>query len=140
MLSIDSILISEFAQATPDGRLSVSGTFNGITSSGFPALVQSLYLSLVIHGHPKERGSEHELQLKILNADRENLVEEGKGLTRFRFVDAQPDPGMPLRHVHVTKLSMGFPAPGPYSFEVYVDGIFCAATNFSVKKSAEGDE
>ena len=90
-----------------------------------------LYLSSVTHAHRNEAG-QHEGEIKLVNAAREQLLPK-----RYRFdftlSDAIQDVGMPLRHQGVFAIGgLAFSAPGPYAFELYIDGVFAAATTLYV--------
>jgi hypothetical protein len=135
-LNIDSILISEYASLSGQNELTVVRVFNQLAARGFPATHEWLAVSLIIHGHRSERNREHTLELRIAGPQpgQSKKVHEGT----FRFMDVEPPPGMPLRHTYVFRMvRVQFPEPGPYAFEVYIDGTYHAASTINIKPLEE---
>jgi len=134
-VNVDSILLSEYASAGPDGRLTVANAFNRINGPGPRWGIPMIYVSLVIHGHRAEAGTDHELELRLVNARREPMLDEPAiGSFRFHEDDGSLEEGLPLRHIHtVALMGLVFEEPGPYAFEVYIDGTYHAATALFVK-------
>lgn len=133
-MNIDSILVSDYAHVSgKDGKLTVVGAFTTIGSSAFPAMLTQLSLSLVIHGHRDEAEKPHEIEVQLLNHRRELVNLEP---IRAEFTLRKPPnifPGMPIRQVRVvTIFGASFPEPGPYAFEVYIDGTYHAAASLYV--------
>lgn len=137
-MNVDSILLSHFAHAQ-DGALTVYHTFTGTGATQFPAQIPLMALSLIIHGHADEAGTEHEIEIRLLDDDR-NLIEPTPLTRPFRFNDMTPPPGMPLRHTFVQRMQgIAFPKPGTYAFEVYIDGTYHATASFFVAKAEEAE-
>ena len=89
-----------------------------------------MFVSLIVHGHPSEGGSEHEVETRLLNSSRETVLTVTKG---FSFTTDEPVPGLPLRHVFIQGLvNLEFQETGPYAFEVYIDGTYHAGAAFYV--------
>lgn len=128
-MNVDSILLSEYASTYPDGRLTVVNAFNRLSGPGPKWGLPVMYLTLVVHGPLQEAGTEHEGEIKLLNAQRELINKEPmKFMFRFPPNDGNLTPGMPVRSITTVALGLQFDAPGPYAFEITIDGYFAAAT------------
>lgn len=135
-MNVDSILLSAAAALTKDNQLSVLNVFNSMSAAHFPATVPLMALSLIIHAHHSEAGSEHKLDVRVLNEKREVVAELMKDQV-FHFSDATPVPGIPLRHISVHLMAnVRFATPGAYAFEVSIDGTYAAGTAFYVGQTA----
>ena len=133
-MNVDAIILSEAAVLTDQGRsLSILRTMNTLSSTGFPATLPMLALSLVIHAHPSEHGTTHRVDIKLLN-ERRKVV--GEILTDQSFTLAGGDgmpKGIPIRHYLVHRMvNVQFEAPGAYAFEVSIDGTYVAGTAFYI--------
>lgn len=125
-MNIDSLLVSEFARAEAEGKLTIVGAFHQLSAPGFPVRVPDLYISLIIHGHAGDAGTEHRVEIQLIEARRRVLSE-------FQVPVTMPPgpalPGLPLRLAMVVKVdNVVFPTPGPYAFEVLIDGVYHAGT------------
>ena len=135
-MNVDSIILSEYATLSDSFALTVLNTFNSIKAPSFPATRSVMSISLIIHGHRDERGSAHDLEIRVVDAGRtlDQVILEQV----FEFADQEPEPGMPLRHLVVhTMLQTVFGAPGAYAFEVYIDGTYHAAAALHVGPAAD---
>lgn len=133
-MNIDSILLSEYATSTPDGRFTIVNAFNRLSGPGPAWGLTEMYITLLIHGHRAEAGSTHRGEIRILNGEREQLRDPLPFEITFSPDDGELAEGMPLRNFFVGRIvGMAFPAPGPYAFEVYIDDIYHAATNLYVR-------
>lgn len=135
-MNIDSILLSEYASLSDNNQsLTVVRTFNRLSGTTLPAAIESMCVSLIIHGHEREAGTAHALELRLIDQRREIVVS-----ATGEFVFGAPSvPGLPLRHMHVVRfVNAVFPRAGLYAFEVYVDDTYHAAASFAlVLQSAE---
>jgi hypothetical protein len=131
LVNVDSILVSDYAQASLDGKLTVVGVFNRV--SGAPITLPQLSISLVIHGHAAEAGTTHTLEIWLLNERREKLNPEPMRES-FTFAGSESIlPGVPLRVISVSTVLMPtFSESGPYAFEVYIDGTYHASASLYV--------
>jgi hypothetical protein len=135
-MNIDSILISEYAASDGKGRLTVVNTFNRLEGPGPKWGLPAMYMTLVIHGHRAEAGSRHKGEVRVIDAQRK-LVE---GPIEFEFPfnadDGSLDDGIPLRAVvTLAMIGVSFGKPGPYAFEVHIDGIWHQSASFVVRKT-----
>jgi hypothetical protein len=132
-MNVDSILISDYASMEPSGKLYVSGVFNRIGAHAFPAMHPIMGVSLVIHGHSAEAGTEHEVEVRLLNVNREPIVPPLK--SRFQFGEDQPG-GIPLRQITLHRLlGVVFAEPGVYAFEVFIDGVYHASASLLLESA-----
>lgn len=132
-MNVDSILLSEYANTTQHGRLTVVNVFNSMSAQDVPVRVPLMSISLVIHGHADEAGSEHTCEIHLLDQDRNPV---GDDPIRFDFTmpDGEPPPGMPLRHVVARRfIGLTLQEQGTYAFEVYIDGTYHTGTAFHLQ-------
>lgn len=135
-MNVDSILLSEFAAIDSSNKLTVVGVSNLLTAQSLPARLPLICVSLVIHAHPDEGGTQHDGELRLLNQDRDILHQHA---FRFQLKEGPPPPGVPLRHVSVQRfLGLEFEHAGAYSFEVFIDETYHAAVSFYVAESGGG--
>lgn len=131
-MNVDSILISDYAAVSERGALSVFKTFNRIRGEELPAHLPMMCISLIIHAHPSEGGSQHEIEIRLLNSRRKEVVSFPKRPLQLPPADDIP-PGLPLRAVQVqAMMNLKFEEAGPYAFEVYIDGTYHAGAAFYV--------
>lgn len=129
-MNVDSILISEYATLTPGNQLTVVRTFNQLAASSFPARHAFLAISLVIHAHRSERGTEHDIEIRVIGPSASKELHSGK----FTLAKGDPPAGVPLRHTYVHQVvAIEFEGPGAYAFEVYIDGTYHAASTVYVR-------
>ena len=131
-MNVDSILLSEHASTDATGRLTVVNAFNSISGPGPVWAVPVLAISIVIHGHSAEAGSEHEGEIRLIDAERTAV----KPPMKFEFAfTASTVSGIPVRFIQTLSiLGATFESPGPYAFEVYIDGTYHAAASLFVQK------
>ena len=136
-MNVDAIILSEAAVLTDDSTsLSVLKTVNTMKSPGFPATLPSLYLSLMIHAHPSEHGTTHEVSIRLLN-ERRKLVSDILKDRPFTLAGGEGMPkGIPIRHYLVHgMINTQFGSPGAYAFEVFIDGTYAAGTAFYIAQA-----
>ena len=134
-MNVDSILISEYASVDSNGRLTVVNVFNKLTGPG-PKWGRPFFtISLVIHGHSKEAGTTHEGEIYLLDSERKQGMPEPIPFSFSVPEQKRATPGMPVRHITVmTIMGATLENPGPYAFEVHIDGIYHASASFFVEK------
>lgn len=135
-MNVDSILLSEYASVASDGRFTVANAFNRLHGPGPKWGVPIIYVSLVIHGHREEAGTEHELELRLINARREVLMPDPpRGHFTFPAGEGMLREGLPLRTIYVLALiGIVFEEPGPYAVEAYIDGTYHASASMYVER------
>lgn len=125
-MNVDSILVSEFARHE-NGRLTVVNTFNQVEGS-FPSHIPMIFVSLIVHGHSAEAGTQHDIELRLIDETR--ATTGGPFVGTFTFPSGRIE-GMPVRHVMVFRLfALEIPSAGVFAFEVYIDGTYHAAQSF----------
>jgi hypothetical protein len=111
-------LIAEYAIASQDGKLSVLGIFDQISSDAFPAGVPIFYVVTTLTAGPAEFGSEKRLGLALHHQDGQELMRDDKTIT----VQPAPMPGIQSQFNHIwTFPGVGFMKEGTYQFSVLVD-------------------
>lgn len=132
-MNVDSILLSEYATLTDRSQLSVIRVFNQLGAPDFPATQRWMALSLLIHAHRDEAGTEHEIEIRLRNGS--GTVDASVHKTRFTLVSADPPEGMPLRHTYIHQMvNVQFPEEGTYAFEVFIDGTYHASTSLHLER------
>lgn len=132
-MNVDSILVSQSAVLSNGAVLNVVGVFNQVFSPTFPVMLPNLALSAVIHGARSEGGSEHEVEIVLLD-QRRNPVADTPVKVKFNFPEAHTVPeGIPLRHtLTLNAANIVFSEPGPYAFEIYIDGVYSGGSAFFI--------
>lgn len=133
-MNVDSIIVSDYATVSQDGKLTVVGAFNRIGAQSFPALHAILSVSLIIHGHHAEGPpNEHTLTLRLLNERREQI---GQAVERsFQFTE-HPFKALPLRFMVAQRfIPVVFEKPGLYAFEAHINGTYAATASFLVEET-----
>lgn len=128
-MNVDSILISDYATVTANGKLTVVGVFNRIGPVNLPVRIPLMCISLVIHGHHGEAGAIYQGEIRLINQRREVLTTQP---IEVNF-NQEPIVGVPLRHllVHMV-LAPVFEEAGAYAIECYIDDTYMAAASFVV--------
>ncbi|MFO8175515.1 MAG: hypothetical protein R6T96_14605 [Longimicrobiales bacterium] len=134
-MNVDSILISEYATVDNVGRLTVVNVFNKINGPG-PWAIPFFSISMVIHGHEKEAQTHHEGEIILLDSERERVKEDP---IPFEFTfpkKSKNTPGMPVRFVvNLMIAGLVFERPGPYAFEVHIDGTYHASASLFIART-----
>jgi hypothetical protein len=126
-VNVDSILLADYATVTSDNKLTVVGAFNQIHVPKFPTVHPQVYISLVIHAHPREAG-DHNLCIRLLDKTRAELA---RLEAEFKLLRRKGPEGMPLRMLIAPGiLGLTIPAEGPYAFEVLIDDTYAATASF----------
>lgn len=127
-MNVDAILISDYA-TTDSGKLTVVGTFNQFTPQTYPARLPMLCVTVVVHAHHSEAGTDHHARIVLLNERREDVAVQE---CPFQLSAGPGVPGIPLRHITIWRiLTPEFHGPGAFAFEVYIDGTYHAGAAFS---------
>ena len=128
-MRIDCALLCD-AATVREGLLHLLG--GGVTRAGrseFPSPL-NLTLALRILVHPTEADREHQLDVQLLAADGEQVAQIG-----LTFGVQEPGALAPGEHVSLPlplplPEAVLLPHPGPYSFEILIDGIHQATVPF----------
>lgn len=132
-MNVDAFVLADFVEPHQEGKLTIVGAFNRINAPQVPVVVASMGLGIIIHAHASEAGTQHALEIQLLNARREEVARL-KG--EFAFPTETPPAGVPLRALYSINIS-GAPLKefGPYAFELYIDGTYHAATVFVLNQA-----
>jgi hypothetical protein len=139
-MNIQAVLLSEYATVHASGHFSVINAFNRLRGPGPRWGVPAMYLTVVIEAHPSQAGTQHEIEIRLIDAHREPILPESfRGAFSFGGEESVL-PGLPLRNITNAGLfGIQFVKPGPYAFEILIDGTYSGATTLFVEKvDAEG--
>lgn len=94
-----------------------------------------VYLSVIIEAHPREAGTSHDLEIRLIDGERKPVLPDAFR-SKVTFVEpAGAVPGMPVRHITTAGIfGVQFPTPGPYAFEAYIDGIYSGSATLYVSQ------
>ena len=110
-------LLADYANVTSDGKLNIMGTFNTIRAVGFPSTHPQMRLITVMETDPAERGTTKTIEIVLLDADGNKLLQIGGSL------QVAADAPLAQRFNQIVELTgVQFPRPGAYSFRISVNG------------------
>ncbi|MFN8646820.1 MAG: hypothetical protein U0104_08660 [Gemmatimonadales bacterium] len=110
-------MLADYALIDQQGKLSVLGLFQHVWVPAFPSVHPRAHLVLRVRGRRTEIGT-HSIRIRFLDADGNALV-EGDGAVHF----GEPPAGvMDVEAGAVLVFDLPLPAPGPYAFEISLDG------------------
>jgi len=116
-LHLDFAVVADYALVDQGGKISVLGMFQHIWVQQFPATHPRLHLVLRLRGKRTEIG-EHQVQIRLLD-EQDTEILGGNGQVTF----AEPPAGITdIEAAAVLVFDVPFPHPGPYRFEITVDG------------------
>jgi len=106
-------LLSDFANATSEGKLNIIGVFDRLFSVAFPALHRQLFLITSIETDAEDEGQTREIHIQLINAD-------GVVLTDLR---GQMNFGVGkqiFNQLHIFQ-DLQFATAGQYQFNIFFD-------------------
>lgn len=106
--------LCEAATVSADGKLNVLGIFNRIGFDQFPGRLHRLVLVITCLGGMQDFGM-HELDVRLMGPDGMNIVDPLQ-----MHIEIEPEGGS--ANVIGEYNGVDFKEPGPYSFEVVLDG------------------
>lgn len=125
--------ICEAATVSADGKLNVLGIFNRIGFPEFPGKIHRLVLVISCLGGTHDFGM-HELDVRLMGPDGMNTVDPLN-----MHIDIEPEGGS--ANVIGEYNGVEFKEPGPYSFEIQLDGRHFASLALDVLQfEHEGEE
>ena len=119
---------AEYASVSNDGKLSISGIFDSIQSSAFPATAPRMVLVAQFKATPDKYGAIFDMRFQL-------ATEEDKLLIDLTAAGEVPysDLGLGvLMNQVVTLNNVSFEKPGKYLFRVLLDGDLAATLPFAV--------
>ena len=128
-MEVPLALLADYANVSQDGKLNVMGVFDRIFAREFPAVHPEMRLVMTFAAGPAEKGSEKQIELKLLDAD--GMVK--LHLTTQLTVPAEsPDPTVQANHI-VRLTGLVFEHPGRYQFSILVNGDEKKVVAFTVE-------
>ena len=126
-MHLDFAVVADYALIDQAGKISVLGIFQHIWVQNFPAMHPRLHLVLRLKGKRTEIG-EHGVQIRLLD-EQETEILGGNGNVTF----AEPPAGVTdIEAAAFLVFDVPFPHPGPYRFEITVDGKRAATVPITV--------
>jgi hypothetical protein len=126
-MHLDFAVVADYALVDQAGKISVLGIFQHIWVQQFPAMHPRLHLVMRLKGKRTEVG-EHDVQIKLLD-DQNTEILGGNGNVTF----AEPPAGITdIEAAAILVFDVPFPNPGPYRFEITVDGDLKAKVPITV--------
>jgi hypothetical protein len=112
-------LLCDYANVSSDGKLNIMGIYTEIQPTGFPAIVPTSYLVVLLVASPAEANTQRSVRSVLMDMDGKEM-----GWVEQTFtVPAVARPGMRSTINLITRLDgMVFPKPGDYSFSILVGG------------------
>ncbi len=111
--------LADSANVSQEGKLNILGEFNQINASTLPALHPAMSLVLRLEAGPVEYGQEKQLEIKLLDADGNSVLDVGTAKVRV----PNAGPGKRARIVTVLNIqNTVLPSYGDYAFVVLVNG------------------
>lgn len=119
-MRVNLAVLCDAANVSRDGKLNILGEFDSIHAAPFPLTYPTMVLVVRFEAHMTEAG-DHKLKLHLLDADGADVVPPLEGAFATETADK---PGKLARTSPLILQMHGvrFEAPGPYSFELLVDG------------------
>jgi len=112
-------LIAEYATISNDGKLSVLGIFDQMSSATFPTGVPIFYVVVSLAAGPAEFGSQRQIGIALHSQD-------GKELFKSESTETVPKAPLPGIKSAMNRIwafpGVGFVNPGTYEFSILVDG------------------
>jgi hypothetical protein len=112
-------VVAEFASEGEDAKLTIAGIFDEVYAIQTPCTLPRMYIVAELHARVVE-GSEHALQITMIDADGKDVVKPSRLLPLFFSPGA---PGSPLKARIIASMDgVGFPKEGDYEVVLWVDG------------------
>jgi hypothetical protein len=106
-------LLSDFANATQEGKLNVMGIFDRLYALTFPAVHRQLFLITSIETEPEDEGQTRDIQIQMINADGIVLTEL-RGQINFGIGKQV------FNQIHVFQ-DLRFEIAGSYQFNIFFE-------------------
>lgn len=124
-------VLADYANQTADGKLNIMGIFDTIFASQMPALHPQMQLVMKLQSEPAERGTEKNIDIKLLDADGKVIIGLAASL---KVPDDFPLTGEVPQIISLSGLR--FENYGEYAFHILVNGDTKAEVPFSVRPLA----
>jgi hypothetical protein len=121
---------AEYASVSHDGKLAISGIFDSIQASEFPASAPRMYLVALFRAQPDEYEQVYDLRFRLYSPEKEELIDLN---TAGEVPHSDHDLSVLMNQI-VTLNNVNFQKPGTYTFVVMLNGAEVAALPFNVVK------
>ena len=126
-MKVTLALLCDSANVAADGKLNILGQFSQIASPAFPCELPLMQLALRFEAQPSDAGAEHELLIRLVNADGNRIGELGGLLTVPPFEPSgepsgNSSDGSTTLQTVVPLPNITFPEPGAYALHLLIDG------------------
>lgn len=116
-MQVDFAVLADYALIDQHGKLSVLGIFQHVWVGAFPALHPRTHLVLRVRGKRTEIG-QHPIRIRFVDESGAELL-GGEGTVQF----GEPPAGVTeIEAGAVLVFDVPLPHPGPYWFEITMDG------------------
>jgi hypothetical protein len=136
-VKVRAFMLADAVDTGPGGKLFVHG--GGISRIrppvGYPWTQPQLAVLLILEREGEPVGSDHEIQLRIVDANGETLGPELP--VNFRFPPPVAEEAPTLVNLSATIAGLTFEAPGIYSVEARVDGELIDRLRLVLVEAAE---
>jgi hypothetical protein len=132
MLRIALSAIADAANISKEGKLNITGIFNNISATSFPAVHSSMVLVFVIEGERSEAQSEHTLKVDLIDEDGNHIIPSIEGNIKFSEIP-------PSGNIHVPQIlhlvNVQFNNSGRHEFKIIINGEVRASVPINFTKS-----
>lgn len=129
MLRIGLSAIADAANISQEGKLNITGIFNNINATSFPAVHPSMVLVFVIEGERSEAQTEHALKVDLIDEDGNLLIPSIEG--NMKFADIPPG-----ERIHAPQIlhmvNVQFKHQGHHEFKIIINGEVRASVPIAV--------
>ncbi len=116
-MQVDFAVLADYALIDQHGKLSVMGIFQHVWVASFPAVHPRTHLVLRVRGKRTEIG-QHPIRIRFVDDQGTELI-GGDGTVQF----GEPPAGVTeIEAGAVLVFDVPLPRPGPYAFEITMDG------------------
>lgn len=129
-MDVPLALLADYANISREGKLNVMGVFNRIWGQKFPTQHPEMQLVFRLEAGPGERGKEKTIEIKLLDVDGKVVQQLAGHLT----VPSESET-LTIQIDQVVKfVGVVFERPGPYRFDILVNGETKRTVDFSVEQ------
>lgn len=127
VMELQLAVLCDYTTVSQEGKLSILGIFERIYARQFPARHRKMELAMQIRCSRADIGHERDVQVHLVDQDGHVIVQ------------SQGNIGIPADVQHPPTINIvqifedvEFPAPGPYSFNIYLSGRQVAALSLDL--------
>ena len=129
MLRIALSAIADTANISQEGKLNITGIFNSINATSFPAVHPSMVLVFVIEGERSEAQSEHKLKVDLIDEDGNLVIPSIEGNIKFAEIP-------PSGSIHAPQIlhlvNVQFKKQGHHEFKIIINGEVRASVPINI--------